>query len=63
MVKIGEDVTEQPDVKPAEFFVHRFIRPQYSCRACETVVANRYCPAVIDGGMAAPGLLCLDRRG
>jgi transposase len=57
LVKIGEDVTEQLDIKPAEFFVHRHIRPQYACRACETVVAEPVLPAVIDGGMAAPGLL------
>lgn len=57
LVKIGEDVTEQLDVKPAEFFVHRHIRPQYACRACETVVAEPVPPAVIDGGMATPGLL------
>ena len=57
LVKIGEDVTEQLDVKPAEFFVHCHIRPQYACRACETVVAEPVPPAIIDGGMAAPGLL------
>ena len=57
LVKIGEDVTEQLDVKPAEFFVHRHIRPQYACRTCETVVAEPVPPAVIDGGMATPGLL------
>src|SRR5690606_32789277 len=32
LIKIGEDITEQLDVKPAEFFVHRHIRPQYACR-------------------------------
>lgn len=57
LIKIGEDVTEQLDVKPAEFFVHRHIRPQYACRACETVVAEPVPPAIIDGGMATPGLL------
>lgn len=57
LVKIGEDVTEQLDVKPAEFFVHRHIRPQYACRACETVVAEPVPRAIIDGGMATPGLL------
>jgi transposase len=25
---IGEDLTEQLDVEPARFFVHRHIRPQ-----------------------------------
>ena len=54
---IGEDVSEQLDVEPARFFVHRHIRPQYACRACETVTAAPVPPAIIDGGMAAPGLL------
>ncbi|MBJ7308884.1 IS66 family transposase, partial [Rugamonas sp. CCM 8940] len=54
---IGEDVSEQLDVEPARFFVHRHIRPQYACRACETVTAAAVAPAIIDGGMAAPGLL------
>ncbi len=57
LVKIGEDVTEQLDVEPAKFFVHRHIRPQYACRTCETVTAAPIPPAVIDGGMAAVGLL------
>ncbi|NBQ70163.1 MAG: IS66 family transposase, partial [Nitrosomonadaceae bacterium] len=57
LIKIGEDVSEQLDVKPAEFFVHRHIRPQYACRTCETVVAEPVPLAVIDGGMATPGLL------
>jgi transposase len=49
LVKIGEDISER-------FFVHRHIRPQYACRACETVSAAPIPPAVIDGGMAAVGL-------
>lgn len=39
------------------FFVHRHIRPQYACRACESVTAAPVPPAVIDGGLAAPDLL------
>jgi transposase len=57
LVKIGEDISEQLDVEPANFFVHRHIRPQYACRGCETVTAAPIPPAVIDGGMAAVGLL------
>lgn len=57
LVKIGEDVSEQLDCEPARFVVHRHIRPQYACRACETVQAEPVPPAVIDGGLAAPGLL------
>src|SRR5579872_6551930 len=56
LTKIGEDVSEQLDVEPARFFVHRHIRPQYACRACESVVAEPVPAAVIDGGLAAPGL-------
>jgi transposase len=57
LVKIGEDISEQLDVEPARFFVHRHIRPQYACRACETITAAAIPPAIIDGGLAAPGLL------
>lgn len=57
LVKIGEDISEQLDIEPARFFVLRHIRPQYACRTCETVTAAPVDPAVIDGGMAAPGLL------
>ncbi len=54
---IGEDITEQLDVESAKFFVHWHIRPQYACRSCETITAAPIPPAVIDGGMAAIGLL------
>jgi len=57
LTKIRDDITEQLDVEPARFFVHRHIRPQYACRVCETVTAEAVPPAVIDGGLAAPGLL------
>jgi transposase len=56
LVKIGEDISEQLDVEPSRFFVHRHIRPQYACRACETVTAEPIPAAVIDGGLGAPGL-------
>jgi transposase len=55
-VKIGEDISEQRDVEPARFFVHRHTRPQYACRACETVCAAPIPAAVIDGGRATVGL-------
>jgi len=47
LVKIREDVTEQLDVEPAKFFVHRHIRPQYACRTCETITAEPIPPAVV----------------
>jgi transposase len=57
LAKIRDDITEQLDVEPAKFFVHRHIRPQYACRHCATAVAEATPPAIIDGGLAAPGLL------
>jgi len=57
LVSIGEHVSEKLDVKPLEFFVRREVYPQYACRACETVVAQPVAPAIVDRGIAAPGLL------
>jgi transposase len=54
---IGEDISEQLDIIPAQFFVHRHIRPQYACRSCETVTAAPLPPQIIDKGLPAPGLL------
>lgn len=54
---IGEQVSEKLDIKPAEFFVRRDIYPQYACRVCETITAAPLPAAIIDRGLAAPGLL------
>lgn len=57
LVKIGEHVSEKLDVEPMRFFVHRDVHPQYACRHCETIVAEPVAPAILDRGIAAPGLL------
>ena len=57
LVKIGEEVTEQLHMEPATFKVIRHIRPQYACRACETIQAAPVAPAIIDGGLPTSGLL------
>lgn len=57
LVKIGEDVSEQLDVEPARFFVNRHIYPKYAGCDCGTITAALVPPAIIDGGMAAVGLL------
>ncbi len=57
LVHIGDDITEQLHVEPARFTVHRHIRPQYACRPCERISAAPVPAAIIDGGMATPGLL------
>jgi len=57
LTPMGEDVTEQLDCKPAEFFVRRHIYPKYACRACETVTTAPSEASVIEHGRPAPGLL------
>ncbi|MFC5583438.1 IS66 family transposase [Rhodanobacter terrae] len=57
LVKIGEHISEKLDVEPMKFFVRRDVHPQYACRACETIVAEPVAPAILDRGLAAPGLL------
>lgn len=54
---IGEEISEKLDIKPIEFFVRRTIRPKFACRACEIVVTAPTLPAIIERGIAAPGLL------
>jgi transposase len=57
LVQIGEHVSEKLDCEPLKFFVRKDIYPQYACRACQTIVAEPVAPAILDRGMAAPGLL------
>lgn len=57
LVKIGEDVSEQLDIIPTRFIVHRHIRPQYACRSCETMIAAPVPAAIIDGGLPSERLL------
>jgi transposase len=55
--RIGEEVSEQLDCKPIEFFVHRHIRGKYACSHCETLKVEPLPPQVIEKGQPAPGLL------
>ncbi len=57
LVAIGEHVSEKLDCEPLRFFVRKDIYPQYACRTCQTIVAEPVAPAILDRGMAAPGLL------
>ncbi len=54
---IGEEISEKLDVKPAEYFVRRIIRPKQACRTCETVHTPATLPSIIERGIPAPGLL------
>lgn len=55
--RIGQEVSEQLDCVPAQFFVHRHIRGKYACRCCETLQSAALPAQVIDKGIPAPGLL------
>jgi transposase len=55
--RIGQDISEQLDCVPAQFFVHRHIRGKYACVCCNTVLAAAMPAQIIDKGIPAPGLL------
>ncbi|WP_374585416.1 IS66 family transposase [Ideonella dechloratans] len=57
MKRIGEDVTERLDIVPAEFFVHRHIYGKWACRHCQVLKQAPSVPEIIEGGIAASGLL------
>lgn len=55
--RIGEEVSEQLDCVPAQFFVLRHIRGKYACACCQTIQAAPMPAQIIDKGVPAPGLL------
>ena len=57
----GQDVTEELEVVPAKFFVNRYVRYKYACRACQGHVSvGALPPRPLDKGVPGPG--CLARR-
>jgi transposase len=58
MQPFGEDVTERFDFQPARVFVREYVRPKYACPCCQSgVKIAALPPAVIEKGVAEPGLL------
>lgn len=57
MTRIGEDMSERLDIVPAEFFVHRHIYGKWACRCCQVLRQAPSMPELIEGGMAASGLI------
>ena len=55
--RIGQEVSEQLDCVPAQFFVLRHIRGKYACACCQTIQAAPMPPQMIDKGIPATGLL------
>lgn len=62
-VRIGADVSERLDYRPASLFVRQVVRPSYACRVCERggndphIVQPALPPEPILRGTAAAGLL------
>ena len=57
MTRIGEDMSERLDIVPAEFFMHRQIYGKWACRCCQVLRQAPSMPELIEGGMAASGLI------
>lgn len=56
--RIGEDISEQLDIIPAQVRVVQHVRPRYGCRGCEGHVAQASMPAqLLPKSLATPGLL------
>lgn len=55
--RIGQEISEQLDCVPAQFFVLRHIRGKYACACCQTIAAAPMPAQMIDKGIPAPGLL------
>jgi transposase len=56
--RIGEEVSEKLDFRPASLFVRQEVRPKYACRGCQAHVVIAPLPAEpIDKGIPGPGLL------
>lgn len=57
MTRIGEEVSERLDIVPAEFFVHRHVYGKWACRCCQVLRQAPSVAQVIEGGIAASGLV------
>ena len=55
--RIGEEVSEQLDCVPAQFFVLRHLRGKFACLCCQTIQAAPMPAQMIDKGIPAAGLL------
>jgi transposase len=58
LTRIGEQISEQLDIVPAQIRVIQHVRPTYACKACEeTVTTAPLPPQPIPKSNASPGLL------
>ena len=57
LTRIGEDVSEQLEYKPASFKVIKHVRPKYRCDGCNTLVQASAPSKPLARSYAGPGLL------
>jgi transposase len=58
MARIGEEVSEQLDCKPASLVVVEHVRGKYACQTCKEGVTVAAVPEkLVEKGLAAPGLV------
>lgn len=58
LTRIGEEISEQLDIIPAQVRVIQHVRPKYACRGCEeTIKTSPLPPQPIPKSNASPGLL------
>jgi transposase len=56
--RIGEEVTEKLEYKPASFYVKRYVRSKYACKNCQNNVSIGQLPTmIIDKGVPGESLL------
>lgn len=56
--RIGEDITQTLDYRPAAFFIREYVRPKYACPHCQQGVIQAALPArPIEKGRPEPGVL------
>lgn len=58
LTRIGEEISEQLDIIPAQVQVIQHVRPKYACKGCEeTIKTAKLPPQPIPKSNASPGLL------
>jgi transposase len=56
--KIGEEVTEKLEYKPASFYVKKYVRAKYACKNCQNNISiGQLPPMIIDKGVPGESLL------
>jgi transposase len=56
--RIGEEVTEKLEYKPASFYVSRYVRHKYACKHCQNNISiGQLPPMIIDKGIPAESVI------